>query len=87
MPEKFNISVGVNVDILDAEVDKWKCTHNYNPIIITSASTFREIATSTTKSWYDDGFNWEACCGRIIWYKGLRVFFDPEKSYGDIELR
>lgn len=86
MPEKFSIS-GVNVNILDAEIDEWKCTHNYDPIIIASTSTFKEIAKSTMAAWYENIFNCEPWYGQTGRYKGLRVFFDPEKSYGDIELR
>ena len=84
MPENFNI-VSVNVNILDKEIDKWKLTHNYNPIIIISASTFQEIAISTMSAWYENTFLCDS--GRTGRYKGLKVFFDPEKSHGDIELR
>ena len=87
MPENFSIRVGINVNILDDEINKWKCAHNYDPIIIVSCSTFKEISTSITTRWYEDNFNCDTCCGRIGRYRGLKVFFDPEKNYGDVELR
>lgn len=87
MPIAFNIIRHIDTKILDEHIDKWAEEHGYAPIILISPDTLREMPRSEdfeicfTKSTCNN------CPVRVGEYEGVKVFSDPSKEYGEVELR
>lgn len=89
MPDIFSIVRHIDTEVLDRKITAWNNTHNYNPIILMSPDTLKEIEIPTLE---DFGFyiSRSTCnnrAGRVGTYQGVKVFSDPSMKYGEVELR
>lgn len=74
MPKKFSIARHVDTEILDMRIKYWLEEYKYDPIILMSPGTLKEINDT-----YD--------LHRGVRYNGMKVFTDPSMKYGEVELR
>lgn len=90
MPKYFSILRNIDTKILDEQITDWFDEHKYDPIILMSPDTLKEIPTFEdlgiyiTKSTCNTCNN---CTGRVGTYQGVKVFSDPSMKYGEVELR
>ena len=81
MPENFSIIRNIDIEVLERKLDAWNNTHDYFPIILISVDTFKDLPPFISD-------NTVICSAKYICkYHGCKVFIDPEKTYGEVELR
>lgn len=80
MPDVFSIVNKIDIDVLDRKITAWSNTHNYNPIILMSPDTLKEITTLKDLGIY-------ITKKAHLTYEGIKVFSDPSMKYGEVELR
>lgn len=80
MPEKFSIIRSIDIEVLERQLNAWNNTHDYFPIILVSLDTLKDLPPFMSK---DTIISIEYNCR----YHGCKVFIDPEKAYGEVELR
>lgn len=80
MPEKFSIIRNIDIEALERKLDAWNNTHDYFPIILISVDTFKDLPPFMSEDVIiSTEYNYI--------YHGCKVFIDPEKTYGEVELR
>jgi len=79
MPKYFSILRDIDTKILDEQIADWFDEHKYDPIILMSPDTLKEIPTLKDVGIY--------ITKRVGTYEGVKVFSDPSMKYGEVELR
>lgn len=87
MPNVFNIIRHIDIKILDEQIDKWTEKHGYAPIILMSPDTLQEMPKLEDIEIYPMQSTCNNCTGRVGTYEGVKVFSDPSRKYGEVELR
>ena len=87
MPDIFSIVRHIDTKILDKKIEDWFKKYKYNPIILMSPDTLKEMPTMEDFGFYTNKSTCNNCTGRVGTYEGAKVFSDPSMKYGDVELR
>ena len=84
MPKYFSILRHIDTEILDEQIADWFDEYKYDPIILMSPDTLKEIPTIKELGFYISKSN---CIGIVGTYRGVKIFGDLSMKYGDVELR
>ena len=87
MPKYFSILRNIDTKILDEQIADWFDEHKYDPIILMSPSTLKEIPTLEDLGIYIKKSTCNNCTDIVGTYQGVKVFGDPSMKYGEVELR
>lgn len=87
MPKNFSILRHIDIEILDKKIANWFEEYKYDPIILMSPDTLKEMPTIEDFGFYISKSTCNNCTGRVGTYQGVKVFSDPSMKYGEVELR
>jgi len=87
MPKYFSILRNIDTKILDEQIADWFDEYKYDPIILMSPDTLKEIPTLEDLGISFTKITCNNCTGRVGKYWGAKVFSDPSMKYGEVELR
>lgn len=87
MSKIFSILRHIDIGILDKKIADWFYEHKYDPIILMSPDTLKEMPTMEDLGFYISKSTCNNCTGRVGTYHGAKVFSDPSMKYGEVELR